>query len=225
MENFTSIPLENESVACYNVGVHGGEHCKAAFPHNGGMGMSQVQEERLVIAAPQHVAQKLCTILENVKIETEVCTSGEETLALAKEDGLMLVTTWKLPDMTGAELAQRLGEESDVLMIVPQDFSGGSGANVMTLSNPISQDAFVQAVRVLAHCRSRMGDLRTRAQKLARTLEERKVIERAKGRLMDQLHLSESEAHYRMQKKSMDSGRRIIDIAREILEAEEIIAS
>ena len=83
----------------------------------------------------------------------------------------------------------------------------------------------MQAVRVLAHCRSRMGELRTRAQKLARTLEERKVIERAKGRLMDQLHLSESEAHYRMQKKSMDSGRRIIDIAREILEAEEIIAS
>ena len=42
---------------------------------------------------------------------------------------------------------------------------------------------------------------------------------------MDQLHLSESEAHYRMQKKSMDSGRRIVDIAREILDAEEIIAS
>ena len=56
-------------------------------------------------------------------------------------------------------------------------------------------------------------------------LEERKVIERAKGRLMDQLHLSEAEAHYRMQKTSMDTGRRIIDIAREILDAAENIAS
>ena len=42
---------------------------------------------------------------------------------------------------------------------------------------------------------------------------------------MDTLHLSEAEAHYRMQKKSMDSGRRIIDIAQEILDAQEIIAS
>ena len=183
------------------------------------------QGERLLIAASQHVAEKLRAILANAKIEADVCTTGEEALLQAKEEGLLLVTTWKLPDMTGTELAQKLGEGSDVLMIVPQEFSGESGENVMTLSNPVSQEAFVQAVRVLAHCRSRMGELRTRAQKLARTLEERKVIERAKGRLMDQLHLSESEAHYRMQKKSMDSGRRIVDIAREILDAEEIIAS
>jgi len=39
---------------------------------------------------------------------------------------------------------------------------------------------------------------------------------------MDTLHLSEKEAHYRMQKKSMDTGRRIVDIAQEILESEEI---
>lgn len=193
--------------------------------HNGGMGMAQDQGERLLIAASQHVAQKLRAILANADIEADVCTTGEEALSQAREEGLLLVTTWRLADMTGAELAQKLGEGSDVLMIVPQDFSGASGANVMTLSNPISQEAFVQAVRVLAHCRTRMGELRARAQKLSRTLEERKVIERAKGRLMDQLHLSESEAHYRMQKKSMDSGRRIIDIAREILDAEEIIAS
>ncbi|MCI7737533.1 MAG: ANTAR domain-containing protein [Clostridiales bacterium] len=187
--------------------------------------MAQDQGERLLIAASQHVAQKLRAILANADIEADVCTTGEEALSQAREEGLLLVTTWRLADMTGAELAQKLGEGSDVLMIVPQDFRGASGANVMTLSNPISQEAFVQAVRVLAHCRTRMGELRARAQKLSRTLEERKVIERAKGRLMDQLHLSESEAHYRMQKKSMDSGRRIIDIAREILDAEEIIAS
>ncbi|MBQ7825849.1 MAG: ANTAR domain-containing protein, partial [Clostridia bacterium] len=41
------------------------------------------------------------------------------------------------------------------------------------------------------------------------------------GRLMDTLHLSESDAHYRMQKRSMDSGRRIVDVAREILEGRE----
>ena len=195
--------------------------------HDGGCTkMSGIEVGRLMIAAPEYVADKLAGILAGAQIQAElICHSGEEAVAAAGEGGVLLLTTWRLADMSGEELAHRVGERSDVLMIVPQEFSGESGENVMTLSNPVSQEAFVQAVRVLAHCRSRMGELRTRAQKLARTLEERKVIERAKGRLMDQLHLSESEAHYRMQKKSMDSGRRIIDIAREILEAEEIIAS
>ena len=83
----------------------------------------------------------------------------------------------------------------------------------------------MQAVRTLAHCRARMQLLRQKAQKLSRTLEDRKIIDRAKGRLMDTLHITEAEAHYHIQKKSMDSGRRIADVAQDILSAEEIIAS
>ena len=41
----------------------------------------------------------------------------------------------------------------------------------------------------------------------------------------DTLHLTESEAHYRIQKASMDSGRRIADVAREILDSAENLAS
>ena len=45
------------------------------------------------------------------------------------------------------------------------------------------------------------------------------------SRLFNHEHLSEAEAHYRIQKQSMDSGRRIADVAREILESAEIAAS
>ena len=41
---------------------------------------------------------------------------------------------------------------------------------------------------------------------------------------MDALHLTEAQAHHHIQKKSMDSGRRIVDVAREILEAETLEA-
>ncbi len=93
------------------------------------------------------------------------------------------------------------------------------------LHNPISQDALVQSLKTLAHCRLRMQQLRARAEKLSRTLEERKLIDRAKGRLMDTLHITESEAHYHIQKKSMDCGRRIADVAQEILDSAENLAS
>ena len=89
--------------------------------------------------------------------------------------------------MTGEELASRLGEAADVVMIVPQDYEGEEAENVIMLHNPISQDALVQSLKTLAHCRLRMQQLRARAEKLSRTLEERKLIDRAKGKLMDTL--------------------------------------
>lgn len=188
--------------------------------------MTAIQDGRLLIAAPEHVADKLVGILAGAKIQAQaVCHSGAEAVSAAGEEGVLLLTTWRLSDMSGEELARRMGEHSDVLMIVPQEYGAQSAENVLLLRNPINQDALVQTVRAVAHCRARMMALRERVQKLARTLEERKVIERAKGRLMDQLHLSEAEAHYRMQKQSMDSGRRIIDVAQEILDAQETAAS
>ena len=183
--------------------------------------------ERLVIAAPENVAARLTGILSAAGIAPScVCHAGAQALESVGQDGALLLTTYRLPDMPGEELARRLGEAGEVLMIVPQDYAGdGDAENVMTLRNPVSQDALVQAIRALAHCLGRMEKLRLRAEKLERALEDRKIIDRAKGRLMDTLHLSESEAHYWIQKQSMDSGRRIADVAREILESAEIVAS
>lgn len=186
--------------------------------------MAEQNARRLMIAAPQGVADKLTGILAGAKIEPdEVVCSGAEALVALEEESAVLLIGWRLPDMTGPELACAVGERADMLMIVPREFDAGEAgcAHVLTLVNPISQDALAASVRAMLFCSEKMEVLRRKADKLARTLEERKIIERAKGRLMDTLHLSESDAHYRMQKRSMDSGRRIVDVAREILEGRE----
>ena len=186
--------------------------------------MIEPTTSRLLIAAPHGVAMKLRDILATAKIVPDaVLSTGEEALAALEDEQALLLTSWRLPDMTGAELARKAGA-AGVMMIVPGDYDPQEldGANVLTLHNPISQDALIQAVRTMCYCAERMQALEQKAQKLERQLAERKVIERAKGRLMDALHLSESEAHYRMQKKSMDTGRRIVDVAQEILDSVEI---
>ena len=176
---------------------------------------------RLVIAAPEGVVKKLQGILGSAQIEAdEVCYCGQEALEALADEQALLLTTVKLPDMTGAELAKQAGDAVNVLMIVPGDYDGDTPENVLLLRNPLSPDALVQAVRTMSHCAARMHALKAKCDKLDRQLKERKVIDRAKGKLMDALHLTEKEAHYRIQKKSMDSGRRIVDVAREILEAE-----
>lgn len=186
--------------------------------------MTQTYASRLLIAAPQGVAAKLREILAAAQIvPSAVLGTGAEAAAALREQPALLLTCWRLPDMTGAELA-KAADTTGIMMIVPGDYDPAEleGTDVLTLHNPISQDALIQAVRAMCYCEKRMEALEKKAQKLERQLAERKVIERAKGRLMDTLHLTESEAHYRMQKKSMDTGRRIVDVAQEILDSEEI---
>lgn len=50
-------------------------------------------------------------------------------------------------------------------------------------------------------------------QKARRTLNERKVIERAKGALMKRLGLSEDAAYRALQKAAMDHNKRLLDVA------------
>ena len=187
--------------------------------------MTDVKKERFLIAASEATAGKLTGILAQAGIAPDaVAHTGEELLALLEQDAALVLMTYCLPDAAGAELAGKVSDGCDVLMIVPQGFEEKLPSNVLTLRNPISPDALIQAVRTMQHCRGRIAELQKKADKLARTLEERKVIDRAKGRLMDALHYTEAQAHHHIQKKSMDSGRRIVDVAREILEAENIEA-
>lgn len=181
---------------------------------------------RLLIAAPQGVAAKLQGILATAGIEpAAVYCSGGEALAAGEDGQALVLTSWRLPDMTGPDLAKALSA-AGVMMIVPGDYDPQEleGVDVLTLHNPISQDALIQAVRAMCYCGAKLQALSKKAAKLERQLSERKVIERAKGKLMDMLHLSEKEAHYHIQKKSMDTGRRIVDVAQEILDSEEIVA-
>lgn len=188
--------------------------------------MPETTVSRLLIAAPQGVAAKLQGILATAGIvPAAVYHTGAELLAADEDGSALLLTCWRLEDMTGPELAKKMAS-AGIMMIVPGDYAPAEleGADVLTLHNPISQDALIQAVRAMCYCGAKMQTLQKKAQKLERQLAERKIIERAKGRLMDTLHLSEKDAHYHMQKKSMDTGKRIVDVAQEILNSEEIVA-
>ena len=179
---------------------------------------------RFLLAAPECAKAKFEEILAAIALEPDaVCTSGEETIKEAQGAHVLLLTAYKLADMTGGELAKALGENADVLMIVPGDYEESEkDGGALLLRNPLSQDALYQAIRASMHAQKKTLAWKAKAQKSERVLEERKIIDRAKGRLMDKMKMSEKQAHYHIQKKSMDLGKRIVDVAREILEAEKL---
>ena len=60
------------------------------------------------------------------------------------------------------------------------------------------------------------------ARQLKRTLEGRKLIERAKGSLMAQLGLTEEEAFRRLRRAAMDSRKSMVEIAKALLVSESV---
>jgi response regulator NasT len=64
--------------------------------------------------------------------------------------------------------------------------------------------------------------LRREAEALRRLLESRKVIERAKGLLMEMENIPEKEAFARLRQKSMDTQRPMAEIARAVILATEL---
>jgi len=61
-------------------------------------------------------------------------------------------------------------------------------------------------------------------KKMETKLESRKLMEKAKGILMNRNNIKEDEAMKLLQNKSRDSNKKISEISREIIEADKIIS-
>ncbi|MEX3017589.1 ANTAR domain-containing response regulator [Gymnodinialimonas hymeniacidonis] len=64
-----------------------------------------------------------------------------------------------------------------------------------------------------------MRQMRTELDETRRALEERKVIDRAKGLLMKAKGIGEDRAYATLRKAAMDQGRRVIDVAEALVTA------
>lgn len=129
----------------------------------------------------------------------------------------------------GIHLAGRLAAEHGIPAVLltpaadPQVIDRAVQAGMMgILVKPVDAPT-LQATLEVAVCRfQEILALRREAEALQRMLEHRKVIERAKGLLMEMEGISEPEAFARIRQKSMDTQRPMAEIARAIILAAEV---
>ena len=69
----------------------------------------------------------------------------------------------------------------------------------------------------------RLASMEVELEAARRVMQERKVIERAKGALMSRLGLSEEAAYRALQKASMDHNRRLVDVAQATLSLPDLV--
>ena len=154
------------------------------------------------------------------------CGRGDDAVALVAEHrpDLALLDV-KMPGMTGIEAARAITAVSSTAVVMLTAFSQrelideASDAGAMAyLVKPYKREELVPAIELAVARRREAEALVGQMAALEERFEERKIIDRAKGVLMDRDGLSEADAFQFLQRGAMSGRRKMIDVAREILE-------
>ncbi|HMF35697.1 MAG TPA: ANTAR domain-containing protein [Isosphaeraceae bacterium] len=139
----------------------------------------------------------------------------------------LVITDIKMPDMDGIDAIVELDREEPIPAILvsayhdPELFERTKEGHVLAyLVKPIKQADLEAAITIAMQRFEQFRALRQEAGALRQALEDRKLIERAKGVLMRRAGLDEEEAFLRLQKLARDLGQKMVEVARMILRAE-----
>jgi response regulator NasT len=158
-----------------------------------------------------------------------VAATGRELIEYCRETRPdLVITDIKMPDMDGIDAAVALYQQRPVPIILvsaysePELIARAEADHILGyLVKPIKQSDLEPTISLAVRRFEQFEALRKEAADLRQALEDRKLIERAKGLLMRKVGLDEQEAFRRLQKLAMDSNRKMVEVAQMVLTADE----
>jgi two-component system, response regulator PdtaR len=142
----------------------------------------------------------------------------------------LVITDIKMPDMDGIDAATQIYRDYPVPVILvsayhePQLIDRAEADHIMAyLVKPIKQADLQPTISLAQRRFEQFQALRHEAQDLRQALEDRKLIERAKGLLMKKTKLDEQESFRRLQKLASEKNLKLAQLARMIITADEVI--
>lgn len=144
-----------------------------------------------------------------------ICRSAAEVKrTVSKQRITTVVCGFKLPDEPAQALFEDLPPTCSMLMVAVQSLLDlCQNDDIFRLPSPVSRGDLAASVRMLLQIGHRLEKF-IRPQ---RTNEEQAVIGEAKALLMDRHGMTEEQAHRFLQKKSMDSGAKMVQTAKLVL--------
>jgi AmiR/NasT family two-component response regulator len=141
----------------------------------------------------------------------------------------VVVMDIKMPDMDGIEAAKVLTEERIAPVVLLSAYSqrdlverAREAGVVAYLVKPYREEELTPAIEVALARFAEFKDLQKQVADLQLALETRKLVDRAKGILMDKQGLSEAESFRKIQKMSMDNRKPMKDVAEAIVLAYQV---
>ncbi len=154
---------------------------------------------------------------------------GQSAVNLAREvKPDVIIMDIKMPDMDGIEAAKVLTREKIAPVLLLTAYSqrdlvdrAKEAGVVGYLVKPFREQEVVPAIEIALARFKEFTELDRQVGDLRETLETRKVVDRAKGILMDTQGLTEHEAFRKIQKMSMNTRKPMKEIAEAIVLAQE----
>ena len=150
---------------------------------------------------------------------------GDHAVELVAElDPDVVVLDIKMPGLDGIEAASRIAEAHDAAVVILTAFSqrdlidrAVEAGALAYLVKPFQRSELVPAVEVARARHREMRALTDQAQTLSDRLEARKIIDRAKGVLIDEIGMVEADAYRFLQTSAMSGRRTMADVARAVI--------
>jgi response regulator NasT len=150
---------------------------------------------------------------------------GQSAVNMARElDPDVVVMDIKMPGMDGIEAAQVLTQEKIAPVVLLTAYSqkelidrAKEAGVVGYLVKSFRETDLAPAIELAMARFSEFRSLEEEVDNLAEALETRKKVERAKGILMDQQGMTETEAFRKIQKLSMNTRRPMKEVAEAII--------
>lgn len=141
----------------------------------------------------------------------------------------LVITDIKMPEMDGIAAATQIFQEGPVPVILlsayhdPELIERAEADHVLAyLVKPITEADLRPTIAIAMRRFEQFQTLWKETADLRQALEERKVIERAKGALMKRANVDEVEAFRRLQRLATDKRVKLVEVARLILTVEVI---
>ena len=151
---------------------------------------------------------------------------GDEAVELVRQlDPDLCIFDIKMPGLDGLSAARAVCSERNAAVVILTAFSQRNlieqarDAGVLSyLVKPFQRAELVSAIEVALGRFDEMVKLEETVKELEGQLESRKMVDRAKGKLMDEYQMSENDAFVFVQKQAMNDRATMLVVAQSVLD-------
>ena len=183
---------------------------------------------RILIAEDESIIRMgLKSMLQEMGHKVYAASDGQKALDMAREHSPDLaILDIKMPHLNGLQVAENLARTQPMPILLLTAFSQQELIEIASdlpiqgyLVKPIQPQELSAAISVASKRFADNQTLESEKIKLEEKLAARKIIDRAKGKLMDE-GLSEDEAYRFLQKQARDNHRSMKETAEAVLNQE-----